>query len=70
MTDRSRVLTVLLDDVYREDDLEALMSAIGMLKHVVDVTYEPYTGFEHLAIAAAKLELRKQLLALLIDTKP
>jgi len=66
LTDRAIVLTVLLDATYREDDLQALMQAIGMLKHVRRVTHESCTGFEdedNDIIFTA--ELRKEILAIL-----
>ena len=38
MTDRVKALTVVLDDDYREDDVQALAQAIGQMKGVVAVS--------------------------------
>ena len=70
MTDHARVLTVLLERDFREDDLQALMRAIGLFKHVISVRHEPYTGFESLAVDAAKSELRRKIIGILMDTMP
>lgn len=50
MSDRTRVLTVLLDDDYRIDDIGPLLNAIGMLKGIIDVkpnvsNLETYTAY-------------------------
>jgi hypothetical protein len=37
MTDRCRTLTVILDDRYREDDIEVLVNAIRFFRCVNDV---------------------------------
>jgi len=47
MTDRVKALTVVLDADYRDDDIEALVDAIKMMRCVADVrpeisTYEDY----------------------------
>ena len=38
MTDRVKAFTVVLDDDYRIDDVEALQNAIAMMKGVLKVT--------------------------------
>ena len=37
MTNRVQFLTVVLDDEIRDEDAEAVMAAIRMVKHVADV---------------------------------
>ena len=41
MTDRIRTVTVILDEDYREDDVESILQAIRMVKGVVQVTMGP-----------------------------
>ncbi|HEO9071283.1 TPA: hypothetical protein QIF25_000847 [Enterobacter asburiae] len=38
MSTRYNTLTVALDDDYRKEDIETLISAIGMIKGVISVT--------------------------------
>ena len=65
MTDRTKMLTVLLDREYRDDDVQAIKDAIGMVRGVVKVDHEVSNGMHWQAENSAKWELRKQILELL-----
>lgn len=66
MSDRARVLTVVLDDAYRiEDDLKSLTNAISMLKHVISVTPQLADHRDYMAIETARYRLRGRVLAAL-----
>jgi hypothetical protein len=67
MTIHSTALTVLLDDSIREDDLEPLITAIRLLRHVADVRVIEQTGDQVLAYHHARLELRRKVFAALRD---
>ena len=64
MTDRIRVLTVVLDEAYRDDDVQEIMKAVSMIRGVIDVQlnvsdYLP----EHIAKTELRYQLRDKLLA-------
>lgn len=63
MTDRVRTLIVVLDRDYRDDDVQSIVDAIGMIKGVAGVESEVATCQEQMAREIAKDELRSELLA-------
>lgn len=66
MTDRIRTLTVVLDDDYRTDDLEAVARAIKMIKGVSGVEQgERLDVRDLIARRIAKRDLREQIRQLL-----
>jgi len=65
MTDRTKVLTVLLDQEYRDDDVEAIKNAIRMVRGVVKVDHIVHSPQDWQAENSAKWELRKKLLEVL-----
>jgi hypothetical protein len=66
MTDRVRTLTVVLDREYRDDDVQVIVSAIGMLRGVQGVQLGPIeNGTTGMAIELAKSELRLKVMDLL-----
>lgn len=58
-------LTVALDNNYRTDDLEHLISAIKQLKGVLDVRADVSDSTTWLALTKARFDLREKLWALL-----
>lgn len=62
MTDRIRVLLVHLDRDTREDELEGLTEAIGMLRGVSGVTLAPVTTADILARQTVRLEYERQVM--------
>lgn len=65
MTDRLYSLTVVLDKEYRDDDAEAILDAIRMIKGVAEVSGNVAEPAFYAAHAQARLELRKQLIDVL-----
>ncbi|MDU8351004.1 hypothetical protein RYA05_03735 [Pseudomonas syringae pv. actinidiae] len=61
MTDRFHSLTVVLDDNYRKDDLEALMSAISQLRGVAAVSGIVADPMSHMAETRAKSAIKQRL---------
>lgn len=61
MTDRTRLLTVMLDDEYRVDDVEAIVHAIRMTKGVAKVEINVANASDWLAYSRARSELEKRL---------
>lgn len=59
MSDRTVCLTVVLDGVYRVDDAEGIMAAIGMIKGVSTVTANVATVDTYVAYARARTDLEK-----------
>lgn len=64
MTDRIRTLTVVLDDDYRDDDMEVLKQSIGMLRGVSHVDNGPVMGGND---AINRMVVRDQLCQALIE---
>lgn len=62
MTDRIKGLTVYLDPQPRDDDCEALVNAIMMLRGVIRVTKSVNMPVDDLAFEKARREMRKKLL--------
>lgn len=65
MTDRTRILTVLLDRDYRDDDAQAIKDAINMVRGVVKVDHIVRDMGDNMAVETAKLELTKKILEIL-----
>jgi hypothetical protein len=62
MTDRVHSLTVVLDEDIRIDDLEPLINAIYMFRHVVKVDPNVTNGSEmYVAEVRVKAELRQKI---------
>lgn len=57
MTDRIHALTVILEDDVREDDVEAIVQAIRMIRRVLDVK----THVADHRLHAAETRVRQQL---------
>jgi hypothetical protein len=64
MTDRTRILTVLLDRDYRIDDVQAIKDAIGMVRGVIKVDHDVLDGSGYMAIESAKHALKMQIIEL------
>jgi hypothetical protein len=62
MTDRFHTLTVVLEQDIREDDAQALISAIGQLRGVLSVTGVVSDVGSHMARERARHELGQKLL--------
>jgi hypothetical protein len=67
MSDRIKGLIVHLDKDYREDDYEAVMNAIRMLKGVTDVEPVMVDIDDHLNRQRIKRELEEKLFKVLRD---
>lgn len=69
MTDRIRTLTVILDDDYRDDDVEAIVTALRMVKGVSKLVVGEPTGIaEIIARDAVRQELRRKLFRAIDET--
>lgn len=65
MTNRVKILTVVLDSAYRDDDALDIVKAVSMIKGVCDVQLNVSDYLhEHLAKTELRYELRDKLLAL------
>lgn len=60
MTDRFHTLTVVLDRDYREDDAQAILDAIRMVKGVIAVDGNVTDHHQYGAVELAKHELRRK----------
>lgn len=68
MTDRVRELVVILDREVREDDLDDIITAMGMIRCVAKVKLgKPVSHERYYAVEQAKRELRAKLFAVLED---
>lgn len=66
MTDRIQHLTVLLDQDFRDDDVEALVLAIAQMRGVsLCMMGKPVDHTDHMARERVKAELRRDLSAVL-----
>lgn len=63
MTDRIKTLTVLLNEPMRDDDVEALVNAILMMRNVKAVNTHVHTGADQLAEIHVKFDLRGKVLS-------
>lgn len=64
MTDRIKGLTVTLEDNVREDDAQAIIDAIRMLRRVVSVDVHVADIDHHMAVQQAKHEFRGKIIEL------
>lgn len=69
MTDRLNALTVVLDGDIREDDAQALMSAIRQLRGVLSVSGHVSNLDSHIAKERARHELGQKLLDVLYPAR-
>ena len=65
MTDRINGLFVVLEHDIRTDDVEAVVNAIQMIHHVLEVKKHVVDFDSHIASTRAKNELREKLWELL-----
>jgi tRNA uridine 5-carbamoylmethylation protein Kti12 len=66
MTDRIQHLTVILDQDYRTDDVEDIITAIKMIKGISAVERGAVVEYEdHMARERARLEFKRLLLQVL-----
>lgn len=61
MTDRTTNLTVVLDGEYREDDIQCVMDAIGLIKGVVTVGLNVTNYSDYAAEERVKQEIRRKI---------
>jgi hypothetical protein len=69
MSDRTVVLTVVLDRVYRVDDAQYVMDAIKMIRGVASVETNVANIETYAAYARARLDIEQRLWAALKDDK-
>lgn len=64
MTDRIRTLTVtvILDEDYRDDDVQNIVTAIGMVRGVESATQHVVTGPDQLNREIARGEIRREVM--------
>lgn len=65
MSNRIHSLTVVLEKDYREDDVEAITNAIGMIRGVLSVSVHQSDSDSHMAEQRAKRELGDKLMKVL-----
>lgn len=66
MTDRINSVTVVLDKDYRDDDCEAILNALTMVKGVLKVTPHVADIESHVAEERARMDLKQKLLKVLM----
>ena len=69
MTDRHAAYIVTLDEDIREDDAEAILSALRMVKHVLSVEPVVATYEQHIADARSDSRWRERIYRLLEETR-
>lgn len=62
MSDKTTSLTVTLDDNYKVEDIEDLISAILMFKRVIAVDYNDSNVILHSPMTKAKFNLEQKIL--------
>lgn len=67
MTDRTNVLTVVLDKDYRVDDVQTVIKAIEMFTHVVSVTPNVANISDHVNKMRLRREITEKLLSTLTE---
>ena len=65
MTDRVKALTVILEQDMRDDDVQVIIDAIRLIRHVARVEPLIVTAEDHLARARVKQELLQQIIDIL-----
>ena len=68
MTDRINALTIILEEDYREDDIDRLIDAIKMFTGVLDVKPHVASLQDSIAEARAVCDLTKKLYEVLYPT--
>ena len=68
MTDRINLLSVVLDKDIRDDDCEAIINAIKMVKGILSVTPHVVDHADHIAQQRVRNELGEKLWAVLYPT--
>lgn len=61
MSDRTKVLTVILDKDYRYEDAQSIITAVSMIKGVISVTPNVTDMSTHLAYTSARFDLEEKL---------
>lgn len=61
MTDRVRHLTVVLEDDFRVDDLDAIVNAIQQIRGVAAVERHVVDGRDHIARLTARVALQREI---------
>jgi len=67
MTDRIRILTVVLDSDYRDDDVHPIVDAIRMVRGVHSVAAVPVQVGDQMNREVAKIELAREVWKALED---
>lgn len=67
MTDRVLTLVVTLEDTFRIDDVQSIVKAIKMIKHVADVKENIYTGTDQMNAMAAMNNFKYKLIENLVS---
>lgn len=70
MTERIHSITVALSSDMREDDAQALIQAIGLMRGVAGVKGNVADANSFIAVARFRTELGKQIVDLIYDRKP
>lgn len=70
MTDRYHSLTVTLDVDIREDDAQAIISAIKQMRRVIDVTGNVADLDSHMAEQRTRRELGQKIIDVIYGNKP
>ena len=70
MTDRIRVVTVILDNDYRDDDVVEILNAISMVKGVNHVEPKVVAPGESTTRAVVALEMRRKVFKALEEALP
>jgi hypothetical protein len=69
MTDRIKGLTIALDRDYRDDDVDAIVNAIMMIKGVLSVKKSVATSEDWINRIQIRADIEKRLYAALKDEK-
>lgn len=69
MSDRINTLTIVLDQPYRDDDVEQIVNAIRMIKGVASVTANVQNMTDHVAYDNARRDLGNKLWEVLYPEK-
>ena len=65
MTDRIKGLTVTLDPNIREDDAQAIIDAVSMIKGVANVETHVTDIDHYMAVASARITMEKDIFELI-----
>jgi hypothetical protein len=70
MTNRIRVVTVILDQDYQDNDVQAILSAIRQIRGVDHCEPSVSTGNDQMSRSIATLELRRKVFQALDEALP